>query len=175
MGLRWRSFEKVVHWKALYVHSRAEKKVVMALHEKGVEAYLPLKTEVRQWSDRKKKVSVPLINGYVFVRTLSGQRDLVFTVNGVIQYVRYNGADAIIRDEEIEILRAIEAKGYYIEGHFGIKLKEGDSVAIKTGPFKGLEGKIVKSSSEHICYVAIRSIDYQLQIRLPKEVLEKTQ
>lgn len=165
----------VVNWKALYVNSRAEKKVVAALREKQIEAYLPLKTELRQWSDRKKRVSVPLINGYVFVKTLPQQRDVVFTVNGVIQYVRYNGSDAIIREEEIDVLRAIELKGYYAEGHFGVDVKEGDAVAIKIGPFKGLEGKVVMTGNEHICYVAIRSIDYQLQIRLPKEVLEKTQ
>ena len=48
------------HWHALYVRSRSEKKVLSQLEEMGVEAYLPLVTKVKQWSDRRKKVEEPL-------------------------------------------------------------------------------------------------------------------
>ena len=44
------------HWYALYVKSRSEKKVLTQLEEQGFEAFLPLVTHVKQWSDRKKKV-----------------------------------------------------------------------------------------------------------------------
>ena len=55
-------------WYAVYTTSRAEKKVKQRLDESGIENYLPLRTEIRIWSDRKKKVSLPLIPGYIFVR-----------------------------------------------------------------------------------------------------------
>lgn len=42
-------------WYALYVRSRAEKKVSQELEHIGIEVFLPLITRVRQWSDRKKK------------------------------------------------------------------------------------------------------------------------
>jgi transcription antitermination factor NusG len=161
-------------WKALYVNSRAEKKIALLLNEQNIEAYVPLKTELRQWSDRKKKVSVPLINGYVFVKPNAKQREDVFKTDGVIQYVRYNGGDAIIRDEEIEILKTIESKGYYVEGKFGIDLLEGDIVEIKAGPFKGLHGIVTRQKHAEHCHIMIKSIDFQLQIQLPKEVLKKT-
>jgi transcription antitermination factor NusG len=160
-------------WKAIYVNSRAEKKVAAQLQEKNIEAYVPLKTEIRQWSDRKKKVITPLINGYVFVKPTPQQRDEVFKTDGVIHYVRYNGTDAIIRDSEIDILRMIELKGYHVDGKFGIDLNAGDLVEIKEGPFKGFEGLITRHKNESTCLLAIKSIDFQLQVLLPKEVLKK--
>ncbi len=162
-----------MNWKALYVNSRAEKKVATLLNELKLEAYVPLKTELKQWKDRRKKVSSPLISGYVFVKTSAKERDEVFKINGVIQYLRYNNTDAIIRHEEIEILKSIEAKGYHVDGKFGIDLNIGDLVEIKAGPFKGFEGLITQTKNEQVCYVVIKSIDFQLKIQLPKETLEK--
>ena len=162
-----------MNWKAIYVNSRSEKKVMASLQERNLQAYIPLKTELKQWSDRKKKVVTPLISGYVFVKTSIKERDEVFKVNGVIQYVRYNGADAIIKDSEIEILKSIEEKGYHVDGKFGIDLKSGDLVEIKAGPFKGYEGLLMQTKNEQICFVVIKSIDFQLKIQLPKETLGK--
>ena len=59
--------ESVFSWYAVYTAARAEKKVKERLDQIGIENYLPLRTEYRVWSDRKKKVSVPLISGYIFV------------------------------------------------------------------------------------------------------------
>ena len=52
-------------WHALYVHSRAEKKVYERLVEMGLEAYLPLITKMKRWSDRMKKVEEPLFKSYL--------------------------------------------------------------------------------------------------------------
>lgn len=160
-------------WKVIYVNSRSEKKVEERLKEKGIECYVPLKKEIRQWSDRKKTVVLPLINGYVFVRPSIQQRDEVLNQQGVIQYVRYNGADALIRELEITVLRSIESKGYFAEGKFGIEPMVGDSATIQYGPFKGLKGIVKSSNKEDLYNIAIESIDYSLTIVVPKEILVK--
>ena len=54
-------------WYAVYTKSRYEKKLADNLREKGIEAYVPLRKVVRQWSDRKKLVAEPLIRSYCFV------------------------------------------------------------------------------------------------------------
>lgn len=160
-------------WKALYVASRAEKKINDRLKEDGIESYLPLKKEKKQWSDRKKIVITPLISGYVFVKVNEQTREKVFSVKGVLQYVRYNGGDAIIREEEINAMKSIEEKGYYAEGRSGSELNEGDLAVIKYGPFKGLQGKIEAKNSESLYTISISSIGYSLTIKIPNEVLEK--
>lgn len=153
--------------------SRAEKKINDRLQEDGVESYLPLKKEKKQWSDRKKLVISPLISGYVFVKVNEQNRDKVFNIKGVLQYVRYNGGDAIIKEEEINAMRSIEQKGYYAEGKMGADLNEGDMAIIKYGPFKGLRGRIENKPSEAVYTISISSIGYSLTIKIPNEVLEK--
>lgn len=161
-------------WKVVYVNSRSEKRVAERLGSSGVVNYVPLKKEIKQWSDRKKVVITPMINGYVFVRpeTLQ-QRDLVLQQQGVIQYLRYNGADAVVRDEEIAVLRSIEQKGYHVEGWFSELPGIGETTIIQYGPFKGLRGTVSSQQNEDVFNVLIESIAYNLTIRLPKETLIK--
>ena len=161
------------NWKVIYVNSRAEKKVCERLNQKGIEAYVPLKKEIKQWSDRKKMVESPLISGYVFVKPDTLKRDAVLQEQSVLQYVRYNGGDAIVRDIEIQALKSIEEKGYFVEGKFGDALQLGDAATIEHGPFKGLKGIVKSRVNEDEIYVAINSIDFSLTIKVPKEILSK--
>ena len=55
-------------WYAIYVNSRNEKCVYNELKRKNIKSSLPLTSVIRQWSDRKKKVEMPLFRGYVFVK-----------------------------------------------------------------------------------------------------------
>jgi len=54
-------------WYVVYTTPRGEKKANHRLEEKGIETYLPLRKTIRQWSDRKKKIEVPLFTSYLFV------------------------------------------------------------------------------------------------------------
>jgi len=160
-------------WHALYVSSRAEKKVAARLEELGIQSYLPLKKEKKQWSDRKKIVITPLINGYVFVKINPLQREQVFQVNGVVQYVKFNGKDAIIREVEIDILRSIEEKGYYAEAKALEKFEPGDRTLIKHGPFKGMTGIVERHSGKELYTLNLESIGYSVKVSLPTEILSK--
>jgi transcriptional antiterminator NusG len=162
-----------MNWKVVYVSSRAEKKVAERLLSKGIEAYVPIKREMKQWSDRKKMVESPLINGYVFVKPEPLQRDAVLQVQGALQYVRYNGGDAIIRDIEIEALKSIETKGYYVEAQTATVFKAGDRAIIQAGPFKGLQGTVTQTAGKTLYTLVISGIDYSLSVQVPAEVLEK--
>jgi len=52
-------------WFVFYTKSRQEKKVNELLLKRGFEPFLPMQAIVRQWSDRKKKVVLPLFNAYM--------------------------------------------------------------------------------------------------------------
>ena len=163
-----------MNWRALYVQSKRERKIVNRLIKDGIEAYIPLKTELKQWSDRKKMVTTPMLNGYVFVRLPNSKRDRVYEVEGVLNYVRYNGADAIVRDNEIEVLKMIEERGYYVEYKNSIDINVGDLVEIKAGRFKGLNGIVEKIGNKTHCFVVINSLDFQFKLKLNKEVLQRS-
>ena len=127
-------------WFALYTLPKNEKKVTERLQNLGIEAYCPMVTQVKQWSDRKKKVETPLIRSYVFVNLEEKERNKVFDIHGIVRYLYWLGKPAIIQDHEIALLKdslkgiltSVEVQG----------VKPGDSLTISRGPFKGKEGVV---------------------------------
>ena len=85
-------------WHVIYTKSRAEKKVEERLNNFGIEAYCPVKQEVKQWSDRKKKILVPILPSMVLVNIDEKERNNVFDIPGVVRYMFWLGKHA--RSEE---------------------------------------------------------------------------
>ena len=73
------------NWLILKTNPRAEKTVAQKVATLGLETFVPTRKEMHQWSDRKKMVESPLINGYVFVKPNPQQRDAVLQEQGVLQ------------------------------------------------------------------------------------------
>ncbi len=152
------------HWFVLYTKPRNEKKVAAQLEKMGLRAYCPLVTEIKQWSDRKKKVETPLIPSYIFIQIDSADRDLVFQVPGVVRYLFWLGKPAIVRDNEISTLKE------WVDGNHKIKvegIQAGDVMKIEIGPFKGQEG-IVKEVGENRLQLLLVSVG--LKVTLTKNL-----
>lgn len=98
----------VYSWYAVYTAPRAEKKIKERLDEAGIQNYLPLKIEYRQWSDRKKKVIVPLISGYIFVYILENSFTSVLKLPGVVAFLKEGGKPKCIPENQIERLQFVE-------------------------------------------------------------------
>ena len=94
-----------MNWYVVYTKPKWEKKVAEQLEKFGIECYCPIIEKVQQWSDRKKKVQVPLFNSYVFVNIEESDRNLVFQSTGVVRYLFWLGKPAIVRDEEIKVIK----------------------------------------------------------------------
>ena len=127
-------------WYVLYTKPRQEKKIADSLNAIGIEAYCPLVTEVKQWSDRKKEVQVPLINSYVFVYIEQHHREAVFKVSGIVRYLFWLGKPALVRAIEIEALKqSLEG----IVTSFEVSAIQKDTIyKIPEGPFQGFEGVV---------------------------------
>jgi transcriptional antiterminator RfaH len=127
-------------WFALYTRPKNEKKVAEQLFKLGIDVYCPMFTQMKQWSDRKKKVETPLISSYVFVNLEEKERNKVFDAFGVVRYLYWLGKPAIIQDHEIALLKE-SLKGILtsveVEG-----IQPGDSLTITKGPFQGKEGVV---------------------------------
>src|SRR5258707_2092639 len=98
-------------WYALQLRPRHEKKVVAELEQKGVSTFLPLVTEVRQWSDRRMKVALPLFSCYAFVNIVptADARVAVRQSYGVLNFVG-NGKEAIpIPENQIKSIHRMVA------------------------------------------------------------------
>jgi transcriptional antiterminator RfaH len=142
-------------WFVIYTQPRTEKKVTERLQQIGITAYCPIVTQVRQWSDRKKKVQVPLINSYVFVNVSEKEREQVFQVGGVVRYLFWLGKPAVVRDEEITALQ--ESLKYTMSAVEVTGLQVGDSMHIPSGPFHGKEG-IVKQIKKNSLQLVLKEL-----------------
>jgi transcription antitermination factor NusG len=159
-------------WRALYIASRQEKKVTELLKKKGIEAYIPLIKTMRQWSDRKKMVEFPLLNGYVFAHITSLEQERTVQTKGVVNFVRAEGKIATVRDHEIEQLKQLIELGYQMEVN-GVKrnFKEGDRVRIASGALKNIEGFVLENKEGRFIEVVLESIGQSIKVKLPEEIV----
>lgn len=149
----------IVRWYALYTRSRHEKFVSDHLRQKGIETFLPLRTFRRRWTDRFKIIQEPLFKGYVFVHTPLKERFQVLNTPGVVRFVGRSAAEpAEVREQDLVAIRR------FLEERIPIDpfpyLKEGQRVWIRSGPFKGIEGFVVRKAN--YCRLVI-SLDLLLQ------------
>ena len=131
------------NWYAIRVKSRSEKKVYSDLVEQKIEAYLPLQRKLRQWSDRKKWVETPLISGYVFVYISRKEYELVLRIYNVVSYIYFEGKAAIIREEDINLLKRMLGQTESEVEKTLEPLKAGQMVRIIAGPLIGVVGELI--------------------------------
>ena len=158
---------KIKRWYALYVNVRHEKKVMMKLLERGIEAYVPLIKQIKQWSDRKKMIELPLFTGYVFVNIALSEMDKLRWVEGVINYLRFEGKPAVIRDNEIEGLKYFVSNGYEInseDNYIGL----GQKVKINLAQFKDFTGTVKSISENDFVAVSFEGIRQDFILKVPR-------
>ena len=158
-------------WFALYTKSRSEFKAAEQISAQEVEYYLPTVVKYRQWSDRKKKITEPLIRGYIFVYANEKERILSLEQNAVVRCLTERGRPAKIPDWQIENLKNMlrtEADFLIAEG-----LVPGTKVKIKEGPFEDVIGVVQEVNGGRTLAVSIDLLNRSVIAYLPKEsVLE---
>src|SRR5215510_415854 len=125
-------------WFALYVRARQEKFTARGLEGKGFEVLLPLYACLRRWSDRTKRVELPLFPRYLFCRLDPRDRLPVLTTPGAVSLVGTGNIPVPVADVEIAALQAIVKSGLPAQPCPFIRL--GQFVRIEDGPFSGLTG-----------------------------------
>ena len=134
--------------------------------------FLPLKSEVRQWSDRKQTVSFPLFSGYLFVRMnlTKDSRLQVLKTAGVAGFVGNQKGPLPIPDQQIEDVRAVLSQG--IECTVIPFLEEGDRVRVVRGALTGVEGRLVRVSSQSRLVISIEMIHKSIAVTVSRQDVE---
>ena len=151
-------------WYVLYTRSRAEREIARMLEEMGFNVFCPVITEVKQWSDRKKKVTSPLFKSYVFVYLHEHDREKVFEIPGVVRYLYWLGKPAIVRDEEIQTIRDWLNNDRYQNVKVD-NLAAGDRITIANGSFKG-KNAIISEVGKHRLKLILKSLDLVVSVRV---------
>ncbi|AVR45266.1 antitermination protein NusG [Christiangramia fulva] len=121
-------------WYVVRTKPQHEIKSARILEELGMEVFCPTIQEIRQWSDRKKKVTLPLFKSYLFVNATPNNRNRVFEAPGVLNFLYWQKQPAIARKEEIETIKTW-LNNDKIEGLEVGQFQLGEELSIKNGKF----------------------------------------
>ncbi len=163
--------EEEKKWYALYTKPRWEKKIDASLIKKNIESWCPLQKMEKQWTDRKKIIEEPLFKSYIFVHIDLTEKVRVLQTDGILNFVHYLGKPAVIRDEEINLI-----KHYLLEKDVKISLisKEGYAestrIRVNHGVFMGKEGTVLKNAKKKI-FVKLESLGQVMVVEFPVEYL----
>ena len=158
-------------WLALYTRSRHEKLVDRELAKKGIESFLPLRKVVRNWSDRKKIIEEPLFKSYLFVRIPWNKRLDVLNTVGAVRFVGPRPAEALeVPEKELEAIRRFVAEDIQVDPF--PYLKEGERVYVRSGPFKGAEGFVVRKDNHCRLIISLDLLMQSVSIQIDQACVE---
>ena len=148
-------------WIAVLVQVNCEKKTATRLGKAGYETYIATQQEVRQWSDRKKKIDRLTMPMVVFVRATVREEEWLRDQSYIYKLLALPGSDedkrkfaTAIPDYQIERLRFL-LKNAETDVVFENKFKIGDAVRVISGPLKGLEGSITSEKGKSKFFISI--------------------
>lgn len=132
-------------WLVAYVQSCLEKKTAERLAAMGIECYLPVQSEIRQWSDRRKRVDCLVIPMMIFVHVTPQERPLPLSLQAVSRYMVLRGEStpAVIPDEQMDRFRFMLDYSPEAVEMCSAPLAPGDAVKVIKGPLAGLEGELI--------------------------------
>jgi transcription antitermination factor NusG len=151
-------------WFALQVRSQRESHVAEHLSSKGYELFLPLYTYKKRWSDRVKKVELPLFPGYLFCRFDPYDRLPILKTPWLLQIVGFSRIPAAIDDEEISAVRTLVSSGVAAQPWPFIGL--GEQVRIESGPLRGVVGVLTQFKGDHKLVVSITLLHRSVAVEI---------
>ena len=141
------------HWYIAYTLPRHEKAVAQRLGSENIHCYVPLYSETHTWRQRRVKVELPLFPCYVFVKIRPETKARILSSPGLIRLLTASGgAAAVFPDEEMDALQSSlkrwSARPYPFH-------RSGKRIRLKSGPFAGLEGTILRRNGKRKLIVTL--------------------
>ena len=161
-------------WYALHTKSHFEQKVFEGLRGKAFEAFYPRMQVMSRRKDRRKKILVPMLPGYVFVRTSMDpeQYHRIIRTVGVVRMVNFKGQPAPANEDEIASLMILDGTDRTVQNR--AYMRKGDRVMIMEGPLKGLIGFYIrhKGKSDRVV-VTVDLLKRSIEVEIDDWALEK--
>lgn len=139
-------------WIAAYTRPRSEKKAAAQLAQNPlfpITTYVATQIQIKEWSDRKKKVKSVVIPMVIFAEVSSDEEILEIKTHHLIRKVlTFPGKKepAHIPNKQIEqlkfMLKESDEPVEFVEG----SLKTGDQVKVVHGKLAGLEGVVIRTA-----------------------------
>lgn len=158
-------------WFAIYTRFKREKMVFKQLLDKNVEAYLPLRTVKRVYTRKIKKIELPLISCYVFVKIFHSEYFTVLSTQDVVNFVKFSHELLAIPEREINILKAITGENIEVEAT-ELKPEVGDDIEICFGSLFGLKGKLVDHHNDKNVVIELEQMGFSMRMHVDPQYLK---
>jgi transcription antitermination factor NusG len=134
-----------------------------------VPFYSPLiKKKGRSPSGRRFESWLPLFPGYVFLRGSEEQRHVAMKSNCVFRALRIVGVAQLMHD--LRQIHRLIATGAPLTRE--ARLQPGARVRVRTGPFEGLEGVVVKRRGREQLLVAVTFLQQGASVAIEDFLVE---
>lgn len=133
--------QQEAYWLIATTKPRAEKKLLTWLQQLQVPHYCPLICKrYRSPNGRVRRSYIPLFHNYVFMYGSDDQRYQALTTNQICRVENVIDDELLVR--ELRQIQAAVETGTPLtpEG----KLEKGQRVLVRTGPFQGFEGQVIR-------------------------------
>jgi transcription antitermination factor NusG len=161
-------------WFAVRTRFKSEKVALKQLHRLGVETYLPIRQMTRRYGRKIRKVELPLINSFVFVRIKKNEYASVLETEYVAGFLRFGNNILSIPEVEINMIRRLLGENIDIE----VVVKEadytkGDWVEVTKGPLLGMKGRLLNIQGKDKLLVELTNSGHSLHISIETNLLRK--
>ncbi|MFT5386627.1 MAG: transcription antitermination factor NusG [Saprospiraceae bacterium] len=159
-------------WFAIYTHYKREKIAAKDLAKVGIQVYIPIQKVTRQYIRKVKKVELPLINHYVFVKITTREYTPVLQCPYVLNFVKFSKNLVSIPEEEIDLIKRIlgEAESVQLDN---IPFQKGDEVEVIGGNLTGLKGILIQKENNQYLSVRLTNIGISLNVSIAAHLLRK--
>ena len=133
-------------WYVAYVRLFHERKTAEKLAAMGIESFVPVREEIPQWSQRKKKVMRVLIPQMIFIHATPKERLEALTLASISHYMVLRGehTPAVIPDRQMQqFMFMVDYSEESIE-MYNSPLQPGQSIKVIKGPLAGMEGELME-------------------------------
>ena len=133
-------------WYVAYVRLFHERKTAEKLAAMGIESFVPVREEIHQWSQRKKKVMRVLIPQMIFIHATPKERLEALTLASISHYMVLRGehTPAVIPDRQMQqFMFMVDYSEETIE-MYNFPLQPGQSIKVIKGPLAGMEGELME-------------------------------
>ncbi|MEP7197113.1 MAG: UpxY family transcription antiterminator [Saprospiraceae bacterium] len=160
------------YWYAIKSLPKKDKRTAAYLKKIGLEYYLPIVRQLRQWSDRKKWVDTTIMSPYLFVRTEEKNRNRIFDSGSVHSYVYRQGKAAVISEAELTTIKHLCDYGHEFKFN-ETAIVTGDWVEIISGALMGKRGRALESEGKYRLHIELSDMGFWASVHVDLKHLRK--
>ena len=155
-------------WWCVYTLSRREKDLMRKLASLEIAHFGPvIPKRYRSPNGRMRTSYIPLFANYVFLFGSGEERQLAMTSNCISSCNPVVNSEQLVHDLS-QIAFAVQA-GVPLTPE--ARLEEGDKVRVRTGPFAGYEGTVIRRAGKTRLLLSIRFLEKGVSMELDEGIL----